>query len=698
MANNYWENSIKKTFTDYSLDYRPIAHQWKNSEWIARSLKKSEGVIIGDSVGTGKTFSALFGSLLYYVRNVANKKYKGTSILIVCPNKDLISKWKRDIYQISTSKPCLIDYVGNITKSKHQKKIIGRLYELLDEDNIDNLDNIQQRGYVKNLIKEAKHKIIFATNFTIKQYFSGKKNPVKEKLKQIVQIAIIDEAHKLRQKSYQDIIDVSGGFLPKSKKILLTATPFQKDAGELKKLMKVIGKENDANKFIKYRHSIEEQGISKEVRDTKNKLQKEYKKYITVTNNSPYKVKVYVNNKYYDQHNFDDIFYELEKQYKEIDQFYYDYLKERMKAKSLGEMVIYQKLSLILSKPLKNNAESHPKIDILKAILTNHFQINPSTKNKYCCKPVIFAGMNVGDRKKGLHQYLKEIVGKLYEEQIKSYKILTASPRLPDFDKIIKKISKEYFIMPSPIKRELHSYAKEISSGLEQSKLYRLYSAKSTMIKKIFTERFDRVSRKYVECILIMKYYNKNKLDELCETIDLSFIDLDEFNDDYDNLFKYLSLKKKHLRNIFRSMIPGKQLVDTYSSKKSMSEKKNMLNEFQNPLEPFALIVSNAGSEGLDMQNYTKGCIHYDMAWSPGVMIQRNGRINRIGKQCAKRQAVQNHYLVIPNTYDERIFSALQKRMTALNLLVPIDIESKELFMDIDHKNAKKIAFNLERK
>ena len=145
-------------------------------------------------------------------------------------------------------------------------------------------------------------------------------------------------------------------------------------------------------------------------------------------------------------------------------------------------------------------------------------------------------------------------------------------------------------------------------------------------------------------------------------------------------------------------MIPGKQLVDTYSSKKSMSEKKNILNEFQNPLEPFALIVSNAGSEGLDMQNYTKGCIHYDMAWSPGVMIQRNGRINRIGKQCAKRQAVQNHYLVIPNTYDERIFSALQKRMTALNLLVPIDIESKELFMDIDHKNAKKIAFNLERK
>ena len=143
-------------------------------------------------------------------------------------------------------------------------------------------------------------------------------------------------------------------------------------------------------------------------------------------------------------------------------------------------------------------------------------------------------------------------------------------------------------------------------------------------------------------------------------------------------------------------MLPGKNLVDTYSSKESEGLHKKSLAAFQLPLEPFAIIVSNAGSEGLDMQNYSKGCIHYDMTWSPGRMVQRNGRINRIGKKCPKNQDIENHYLIIPNTYDERIFSALQKRMKALNLLIPIDVESEKLFIDMDAKDAKKLSFNLK--
>ena len=154
--------------------------------------------------------------------------------------------------------------------------------------------------------------------------------------------------------------------------------------------------------------------------------------------------------------------------------------------------------------------------------------------------------------------------------------------------------------------------------------------------------------------------------------------------------------RKKHLWETLDAMLPSKSLVETYSSKESHYFRKKSLEAFQSPLEPFALIVSNAGSEGLDMQNYTKGCIHYDMTWAPGIMVQRNGRINRIGKKCHKSQAIENHYLIIPNTYDERIFAALQKRMKALSLMIPMDVESKSLFVDINEKQARKLSFDLK--
>jgi len=690
MINNFWKNAIENTCKDFALlDKKSVSHQLGNSDWICRKLKKQKGVLLGDGVGTGKTYSALFGALLYYVQYVKYKQFKDTSILIVCPNQAVISKWRRDIFYIDPNKPNLTDYVKNIKETKKQKKSKNKLNQLLDEDNIVYLSEIQRKGKKENLIKGAKHRIIFATTHDIHKYFKGRSNDIKNKLEEIIQIAIIDEAHKLKQHKFTEITK-ERDFLPKSKKILLTATPFQKEAGELKNLLMFIAKEKeeDAKDFAIYRSKFDSLEIDNLKQDKKD-LERRFKQYVAVTEKKLNNIKVFVNNKEVQQEidntNIKALFEDLRKSDKRGQQtidssFYLYYLKKRATFCNTDEMLLYQKLSLLLSMPneLIKNSENHPKVDLLLEILNDRFFID---HNNYCCKPVVFAGMNVGTKKvKGLHKYLKEIIADHYESQLEKYCHVSDKINLPDFNKGLKKIFKVYPVN-NQTKDYLYSFIEKITSKLTKSMLYQCY-IKNGLIKKYYEEEFQNLAKKYCDCCLVPEKCSSN------------FIDKNDF-DQFEDFKEFMKRRKKHLLESLKAMLPGENLVETYSSNESECRHKKSLAAFQSPLEPFAMIVSNAGSEGLDMQKYSKGCIHYDMTWSPGLMVQRNGRINRIGKKCPKNQAIENHYLIIPNTYDERIFSALQKRMKALNLLIPIDAESEKLFVDIDSRDAKKLKFNL---
>lgn len=686
----FWQHAIKKTCEDFNKDFKQFEHQWINGQWIYRNLKKQTGVVLGDSVGTGKTYSALFGALHFYIKGKKNKKHKDTSILIICPNMEVRAKWERDLFQIDDNKPNLIDYVSNLKEGKNKKKIKQALHKLLDEKNIVYLDELQKRGYKENLKEDAKNKLIFATNRSIQNYFKGKETEVIKTLKDIVQITIIDEAHKVKQPGYQEILNTEEGFLPNSKKILLTATPFQKESGELIKIFKMFDKEEDAKDFIKYRKKISESDNLSEIRDLRRDLKNKFKKYIAVTNKSIYPVNVFVNGIPVDnlpkktKTDLMSLFSELKgKDMSLWESFYLIYLKERSQIKNMDEMV-YQKLSLILSK-------SKPKVELLKRILLKHFPIDGKSQD-FCLKPVIFAGMNVGNDK-GLHSFLKKTVDKFYAVQL-SKKLKKIRPvLLPDFDQVIRKMQP----LQKPIENDLFGYSKKIKERLKKSILYKYYASGSSKISQFYEEEFKDLAEQYNEaCLFIRKLGRCKNMDDLikiCNKSDFETIDIDDFGK-IGEIENFVRDKKKHLKEAFISLIPGKNLVETYSS--SSSGKKQSLSSFQNPLEPFALIVSNAGSESLDMQNYTKGCIHYDMAWSPGLMIQRNGRINRIGKRARKNLPIENHYLIIPNTYDERIFAALQQRMKALSLLIPIDIESKELFVDVDSKLTCNLCLKLE--
>jgi len=71
------------------------------------------------------------------------------------------------------------------------------------------------------------------------------------------------------------------------------------------------------------------------------------------------------------------------------------------------------------------------------------------------------------------------------------------------------------------------------------------------------------------------------------------------------------------------------------------------------------LVLTEVGQEGIDLQ-FCTGVFHYDLPWNPMRLIQRNGRIHRIG-QTAKEIFI--HTFHVTGSLDERISGAIARRM-----------------------------------
>ena len=52
---------------------------------------------------------------------------------------------------------------------------------------------------------------------------------------------------------------------------------------------------------------------------------------------------------------------------------------------------------------------------------------------------------------------------------------------------------------------------------------------------------------------------------------------------------------------------------------------------FNQLFNPFVLLVSRVGEEGIDLQQQCRYIIHYDLEWNPAKMEQREGRVDRVG-------------------------------------------------------------------
>lgn len=93
--------------------------------------------------------------------------------------------------------------------------------------------------------------------------------------------------------------------------------------------------------------------------------------------------------------------------------------------------------------------------------------------------------------------------------------------------------------------------------------------------------------------------------------------------------------------------------VQTFAGTDDQKEREASGLAFQTPFFPWVLVASNVGSEGIDLQRYTRHLVHYDLEWNPAKMAQREGRGDRLGRRLNENLSV--YFLIVRETYDERM-------------------------------------------
>lgn len=98
----------------------------------------------------------------------------------------------------------------------------------------------------------------------------------------------------------------------------------------------------------------------------------------------------------------------------------------------------------------------------------------------------------------------------------------------------------------------------------------------------------------------------------------------------------------------------------------SNAEREKVKNKFQSPpseTKSRILIATDAASEGLNLQNYCRYLIHYEIPWNPNKMEQRNGRIDRHGQ---KAEEVGIFHFLYNNQEDSRFLEILIEKVRTM--------------------------------
>ena len=103
-------------------------------------------------------------------------------------------------------------------------------------------------------------------------------------------------------------------------------------------------------------------------------------------------------------------------------------------------------------------------------------------------------------------------------------------------------------------------------------------------------------------------------------------------------------------------------LVSTYTGHDDRQNREASGEAFCSPLGPWALVASNVGSEGIDLQTFSAHLVHFDIEWNPARMEQREGRIDRVGRRLPHHEHVSVYYVLVRKTYDERMLHQLVAR------------------------------------
>lgn len=110
-------------------------------------------------------------------------------------------------------------------------------------------------------------------------------------------------------------------------------------------------------------------------------------------------------------------------------------------------------------------------------------------------------------------------------------------------------------------------------------------------------------------------------------------------------------------------------VVGRYDGENSRYREAHRRN-FNGLFNPFVLLVSRVGEEGIDLQQQCRYIIHYDLEWNPAKMEQREGRVDRVGWGRRDEEYIDIRFMLLKGTYEERIFHAVMQRDQWFQVLI----------------------------
>lgn len=135
-------------------------------------------------------------------------------------------------------------------------------------------------------------------------------------------------------------------------------------------------------------------------------------------------------------------------------------------------------------------------------------------------------------------------------------------------------------------------------------------------------------------------------------------------------------------------------LVGRFDGTSREHDREMRKENFNRPYAPLVLLVSKVGEEGIDLQAHTKYVLHYDVEWNPAKMEQREGRVDREGRDLRKG-AVHVQFFLLKDTYEERVFHTVMQRHAWFEVL--IGSKKKELAKGVDaDEDEKATGFDAE--
>jgi len=180
----------------------------------------------------------------------------------------------------------------------------------------------------------------------------------------------------------------------------------------------------------------------------------------------------------------------------------------------------------------------------------------------------------------------------------------------------------------------LEQLAKEdYSSDDEKDQNEEIATVETTKATKKLNYEEKSLLSKIVE--LAKKSKNDSKLAKLVEFIGANISQNGIFKNErliifteYKDTMEYLveELGKIYNANTIKSLSGGSSMSDR-------EEIKQLFQDAPSQNKTRILIATDAASEGLNLQNYCRYLIHYEVPWNPNKMEQRNGRIDRFGQK-----------------------------------------------------------------